>query len=103
MKSAASILALATSALAATIEVQVSSVFTPDSITAADGDIIQFNFQSQHSVARSDFSSPCVGATDNAIYSGQLNSVRTPQYELDMHNELTTSEGRCLLLHLQRQ
>ena len=66
MKSAASILALATSALAATIEVQVSSVFTPDSITAADGDIIQFNFQSQHSVARSDFSSPCVGATDNA-------------------------------------
>ena len=77
MKSAASVLAFATSALAATIEVQVSGVFTPDSVTAAPGDIIQFNFESQHSVARSEYDSPCVGATDNAIYSGALSSVRT--------------------------
>lgn len=76
IKQAASVLALSASALAATINVAVSSVFNPDSITAAEGDIIQFDFESEHSVVRSDFSSPCVAASDNQIYSGTLSSVR---------------------------
>jgi plastocyanin len=78
IKQAASVLALSASALAATINVAVSSVFTPNSITAAEGDIIQFDFESQHSVVRSEFSSPCVAASDNQIYSGTLSSVREP-------------------------
>ena len=75
MKSAASVIAFAASALAATIEIQVSGVFTPDSVTASPGDVLQFNFESQHSVVRSEYDSPCVGATDNAIYSGAMSSV----------------------------
>lgn len=74
MKSAASVIAFAASALAATIEIQVSGVFTPDSVTASPGDVLQFNFESQHSVVRSEYDSPCVGATDNAIYSGAMSS-----------------------------
>jgi plastocyanin len=75
IKSAVSVLALSASALAATIEVSVTSVFEPNSITAAAGDIIQFNFNGQHSVAQSEFDSPCVATSETAIYSGTLSEV----------------------------
>src|SRR3954452_18525341 len=46
-------------------------VFTPDPITAAAGDTIEFTFApGGHSVTRSTFSSPCQAATTNAIWSG---------------------------------
>jgi plastocyanin len=76
IKQAASILALSASALAATINVAVSTVFTPDTITAAEGDVIQFDFNGQHSVAQSEFDSPCVATSETAIYSGTLSEVR---------------------------
>ena len=45
--------------------------FTPDSLTAAEGDWVEFTFGSGHSVAQSSFDAPCVpieGST--AVYSG---------------------------------
>lgn len=69
---AASILALGASALAQNvIQVAVDSRYDPETVTAAQGDIIQFNFNSQHSVAQSDFGSPCTGQ-EGGIYSGPI-------------------------------
>lgn len=78
IKSAVSVLALGASALAATITVEVANVFEPNSITAAEGDIIQFNFNGQHSVVQSEFDSPCVSTSETAINSGTLSTVSFP-------------------------
>ncbi|KIW06244.1 hypothetical protein, variant [Verruconis gallopava] len=72
-----SFLALASSALADVITVDVGSsgdVFSPNSVTAKDGDIVQFNFHGTHSVVQSDFSSPCSSTSNTAINSGTLSS-----------------------------
>jgi len=45
-------------------------VFTPDTLTAAKGDIIEFTFVAGHSVERSTFSDPCNPISTGAIYSG---------------------------------
>jgi plastocyanin len=45
-------------------------VFTPDTLTAAPGDTIEFTFAAGHSVTRSTFSNPCQAVTTNAIFSG---------------------------------
>ncbi len=45
-------------------------VFTPDTLTAVKGDIIEFTFVAGHSVERSTFSDPCNPVSTGAIYSG---------------------------------
>ena len=77
MKTTATILALGASALAQTVhQVTVDAQFSPDSLTdVAQGDIIQFNFQGTHSVATSDFSSPCKTGGNPVIYSDNVNAV----------------------------
>ena len=48
-------------------------VFTPDTITAAQGDYVEFTFGAGHNVAQSSFDAPCMPIGDNAIYSGNPN------------------------------
>ncbi|KIX07837.1 uncharacterized protein Z518_02491 [Rhinocladiella mackenziei CBS 650.93] len=45
--------------------------FTPDTVTAAEGDWVEFTFGSGHSVAQSSFDAPCVPLEGGAgVYSG---------------------------------
>jgi plastocyanin len=60
-------------ATATTIRVDVGKglTFTPNSITAAVGDVLEFHFLGgEHDVARGDFSKPCEPAADGGFYSG---------------------------------
>ena len=52
-------------------------VFTPDIITAGEGDVIEFVIQSGHSVARSSFDNPCAPISGAGIYSGAISSMET--------------------------
>jgi plastocyanin len=72
VKIVAAYVALAVQAEAATIRIHANTnlTFTPDTITAAAGDILEFVFSPQnHSVARGDFSSPCRPAA-GGFFSG---------------------------------
>ncbi len=57
------VLALAATASAATIKINVGQsglTFTPDSVTAAKGDIVEFHFVGGfHDAVAGDFSQPC--------------------------------------------
>lgn len=45
--------------------------FTPDTVTAAEGDWVEFTFGAGHSVAQSSFDAPCVPLASGAgVYSG---------------------------------
>ena len=70
----AAVAAMASSALAKTIPVMVGKsgfTFSPDTITAAKGDILEFEFFSpNHSVVMGDFSSACEPASTGGFYSG---------------------------------
>ncbi|KEF56872.1 uncharacterized protein A1O9_07062 [Exophiala aquamarina CBS 119918] len=53
------------------VQVGPGLTFTPDSLTAAEGDWVQFTFGSGHSVAQSSFDAPCVPlASGMGVYSG---------------------------------
>ena len=52
-------------------------VFTPDTITAAEGDVVEFMIQPGHSVAQSSFNSPCAPISSAAIFSGTISSATT--------------------------
>ena len=73
MKYAYTTLSLAILALAETFEVQVGpgNNYSPDSITAAEGDIVQFSFGSGHNVVSGPFDQPC--QPDCMVYSGEPN------------------------------
>jgi plastocyanin len=70
MKYAYTTLALAALALAETHQVQVGPglSYSPDTLTAAEGDIVQFTFGSGHDVVSGSFDSPC--QPDGLISSG---------------------------------
>lgn len=61
------------SALAATHEVTIGPglSYSPDTVTAAQGDIVSFKFGSGHNVVSGAFGSPC--QPDGNIYSGNAN------------------------------
>ncbi len=65
--------ALASQASAKTITVAVGKsglTFSPDTITAAVGDTLQFHFYpADHSVAMGDFTAGCTPATSGGFYS----------------------------------
>lgn len=73
----AAILALAAEASAETIRVEVGKgglKYTPDSITPAKGDVVEFHFDSMHTVVAGDPKKPCTPATSGGFYSGELPS-----------------------------
>lgn len=65
---------LASSINAATTTIQVGATgiaFTPDSATAAVGDVFEFHFYpANHSVVQGVYSNPCAPSSDTAFYSG---------------------------------
>lgn len=53
------------------VQVGPGLTFSPDSLTAAEGDWVEFTFGSGHSVAQSSFDAPCVPLESGAgVYSG---------------------------------
>lgn len=72
MKYAYTTLSLAALAVAQqTYQVQVGPgfIYSPDSLTAAEGDIVQFTFGSGHDVVSGSFDSPC--SPDGMVNSGR--------------------------------
>lgn len=68
-------LVLAASASAATIRIDVGQnsalAFTPNSVTAAKNDTLEFHFHSlNHSVVQGDFSNPCKPVSTGGFFSG---------------------------------
>lgn len=79
----ARLLSMAVAATAATISVDVGKgglTFTPDSITAAKGDIVEFHFVGgYHDVVKGDFDKPCVpsvGGFASDTETGSATNVR---------------------------
>lgn len=71
----AAISALAAQASAKTIKIVVGKsglTFSPDSVTADKGDILEYHFYSTHSVAMGDFASGCTPATSGGFFSGVI-------------------------------
>lgn len=66
---------LSAGASAATHKVEVGKGglnYNPNTIKAAKGDIIEFHFDSMHTVVAGDFNKPCTPATSGGFYSGDL-------------------------------
>ncbi|OAP56081.1 hypothetical protein AYL99_09260 [Fonsecaea erecta] len=65
-------------ASAATIDVNVGQngfTYSPDTVMAAVGDVVNFHFYpGEHTVTQSSFDSPCQPVSGNAINSGVINS-----------------------------
>lgn len=64
---------LAAGASAATHKVEVGKGglnYTPDTIKADKGDIIEFHFDSMHTVVAGDFNKPCTPVASGGFYSG---------------------------------
>ena len=79
IKSLAAVLALGASALAQTVhQVSVEYRFDPDTVTAAKGDIIQFNFMAGggSAVGSSAYDSACNATSESSIYSSETEEVR---------------------------
>lgn len=71
----AAIAALASQTSAETIRIDVGQnnalAFTPDSVKAAKGDILEFHFHAiNHSVVMGDFATPCAPAKTGGFFSG---------------------------------
>ncbi|KAM0254385.1 hypothetical protein ACHAQJ_006854 [Trichoderma viride] len=70
----AALLTLASHASAETIKIDVGEngfTFTPDSVTAQKGDILEFTFHPlNHSVVMGDFENPCAPAKTGGFFSG---------------------------------
>ncbi|ODA79138.1 hypothetical protein RJ55_04730 [Drechmeria coniospora] len=80
---------LATGASAKTITVEVgkgSLTYSPDSITAAEGDIILFRFDSTHDVVAGDFQKPCQPASSGGFYSGTLPAGGKSSFSITVNN-----------------
>jgi plastocyanin len=86
MKYAYSALPLAALTVAQqTIQVQIGPglSYTPDTVTAAEGDIVQFTFGSGHDVVSGSFDSPCEAdgmvssglGSDGQVFSVTVNST----------------------------
>lgn len=66
---------LAAGASAATHRVEVGQSglrFTPDTIEANEGDIVEFHFNTMHSVVAGDFNNPCTPVAGGGFYSGTM-------------------------------
>ncbi|KAM6517030.1 hypothetical protein FSOLCH5_007983 [Fusarium solani] len=94
---------LAVGASAATHRVEVGKgglKYTPDTISAAKGDIIEFHFDSMHTVVAGDFSKPCTPATSGGFYSGDLPASGNSFFSITVNNTdpiffYCAIEGHC--------
>ncbi|RSL87106.1 hypothetical protein CEP51_002399 [Fusarium floridanum] len=94
---------LAIGASAATHKVEVGKgglKYTPDTITAAKGDIIEFHFDSMHTVVAGDFNKPCTPAASGGFYSGQLPASGNSFFSISINNTdpiffYCVIEGHC--------
>ncbi|KAL2432883.1 hypothetical protein ABEF95_004124 [Exophiala dermatitidis] len=73
--------------------------FTPDTVTAAKGDWIEFTFGSGHSVAQSTFDKPCVPLGNGAgVYSGFPNDGDVWRIQVNSTDPLwlyCSAKGHC--------
>ncbi|KAL2432853.1 hypothetical protein ABEF95_015549 [Exophiala dermatitidis] len=73
--------------------------FTPDTVTAAKGDWIEFTFGSGHSVAQSTFDKPCVPLSNGAgVYSGFPNDGDVWRIQVNSTDPLwlyCSAKGHC--------
>ncbi|KAL6887044.1 Cupredoxin [Trichoderma evansii] len=79
----------AISASAAIIRVEVGQTglkYTPDTIKANKGDIVEFHFDGMHSVVAGDFSKPCTPATSGGFYSGILPTGDETFFSITINN-----------------
>ncbi|KAJ7776967.1 hypothetical protein DFH07DRAFT_33238 [Mycena maculata] len=94
---AVAVLAPALSAYASNILVLVGAndqlTFSPSNITAAVGDVINFQFENKnHSVTQSSFASPCVplaGGVDSGFEPIALNATALPTFSFTLNNAST--------------
>ena len=74
-------------------------LFSPNSVTAAKGDQLEFHFYPQaHSVAQSTFDKPCV-ATENGIWS---NFIPAPDGEANRTFTVTINDTKPIWLYCSR-
>ncbi|KPM40828.1 hypothetical protein AK830_g5691 [Neonectria ditissima] len=92
---------LAAKASAETHKVEVGKdgeVFDPETIKAAKGDVVEFHFDSKHSVVAGDFKKPCNPLSTGGFYSGSLPSGGKVSSILSSSNSspclLTTIPGK---------
>ncbi|KIW31035.1 uncharacterized protein PV07_02719 [Cladophialophora immunda] len=98
--------ASATAAAAASTASNIHSVkvgpaltFTPDTVTAAEGDWVEFTFGAGHSVAESSFAAPCVPISGSAgVYSGFPNDGDVWRIQINSTDPLwlyCSATGHC--------
>ncbi|KAL7940123.1 Cupredoxin [Trichoderma barbatum] len=85
------VLGLAAGASAETIKVEVGksgskTIFNPESIKANKGDVVEFHFDSEHSVVAGDFKSPCTPVSTGGFYSGTLPSGDKSSFSVTINN-----------------
>ncbi|KAI5455795.1 hypothetical protein BGZ63DRAFT_323599, partial [Mariannaea sp. PMI_226] len=82
---------LAVGASAEIIKVEVGksgskTIFDPESIKANQGDVVEFHFNSQHSVVAGDFEKACTPVTAGGFYSGTLPSGDKTTFSITINN-----------------
>ncbi|KAI5465219.1 Cupredoxin [Mariannaea sp. PMI_226] len=85
------VLGLIAGASAETVKVEVGksgskTIFNPQSIKAEKGDVVEFHFNSQHSVVASDFENPCTPVSSGGFYSGTLPSGDKSTFSVTLNN-----------------
>lgn len=78
------------------ITAQSNNTFSPDSVTAREGDVLEFHFQARnHSVVAGDYKYPCYPAPMNTgFFSG---FVDVASGEAVRNSELVETRGRLML------
>ncbi|EEU38635.1 uncharacterized protein NECHADRAFT_9445, partial [Fusarium vanettenii 77-13-4] len=94
---------LAVGASAATHKVEVGKGglnYNPNTIKATKGDIIEFHFDSMHTVTAGDFNKPCTPAASGGFYSGDLPGEGNSFFSITVNNTdpiffYCAIEGHC--------
>ncbi|KAI8716793.1 hypothetical protein NCS52_00973700 [Fusarium sp. LHS14.1] len=94
---------LAVGASAANHKVEVGKGglnYNPNTIKAAKGDIIEFHFDSMHTVVAGDFNKPCTPAASGGFYSGDLPAKGNSFFSITVNNTdpiffYCAIEGHC--------
>ncbi|OAA63567.1 extracellular serine-rich protein [Niveomyces insectorum RCEF 264] len=90
MLSAAVLLGLAASAAAKNIQIDVGEngfTFSPDSVTAAVGDVLDFHFHpTMHSVVMGDFDNACQPAKTGGFYSGFISGDNSDVFQVTINS-----------------
>ncbi|EXJ66389.1 uncharacterized protein A1O5_10541 [Cladophialophora psammophila CBS 110553] len=81
------------------VKVGPGLTFTPDTVTAAQGDWVEFTFGAGHSVAQSSFNAPCVPISGSAgVYSGFPNDGDVWRIQINSTDPLwlyCSATGHC--------